>query len=175
MTRTLLVRTVLPVVCALGVLLARDTVAQVLPSPDSGAAVAGSTGADRMSRLGSRLERLKERLQLDPGQVPAWSVWHDSLLADAQAWSQSRAAWRASLSAPPPSGLTAPQRLQGRTDRLRQRIAMLQEHLARLEAATARTQTFYAQLGPKQQSVFDGFWQGLQERRHARGQRRGAP
>ena len=174
MTRTLPVRTVLPIVCALSVLLARDTVAQAPPSPDSSAVVAGSTGTDRISRLGSRLERLKERLQLDPGQVPAWSVWHDSLLADAQAWSQSRAAWRASLSAPP-SGLTAPQRLQGRTDRLRQRIAMLQEHLARLEAATARTQTFYAQLGPKQQAAFDGFWQGLQGRRHARGQRRCAP
>jgi hypothetical protein len=122
--------------------------------------------ADRMQQVQHRLDDLKARLNLEPGQNEAWAVWSAGVseialqhLIQKQAWLEKRN----TLTRPVQEG-TTPERMARNIERLRARTAFMQENLGRLEAAQVRTSVFYDQLDANQKTIFDLYASQMRER-----------
>ncbi len=122
--------------------------------------------ADRMLQVQRRLDDLKARLNLEPGQYEAWAIWSAGTseialqrLTQKQAWLEKRKA----LTRPVQEG-TTPERMARSIERLRARTAFMQENLGRLEAAQVRTSVFYDQLDANQKTIFDLYASQMRER-----------
>lgn len=107
-----------------------------------------------------RMAGLKEKLKLAPEQEAAWKAFADASQPGPRRMGADREAMRAEL-----EKLTTPQRL----DRMQ---AMAEMRHARMAERVAATRSFYAQLSPEQQRVFDA--EAMPERdrghRHHHGQ-----
>jgi protein CpxP len=89
-------------------------------------------------RMARRLGALKLKLQIARGQESAWETW-TAALKPAQFQRPDRAAFQ---------HMTTPERI----DRMK---ALRAQHNARTDQRLDATKTFYAQLTPEQQKVFD--------------------
>jgi protein CpxP len=90
-----------------------------------------------------RLSALKEKLKLQPGQAAAWNVFASISETGKRAMGEDRQAKREEF-----AKLNTPQRLDKMLAMSNMRHAKMVEH-------TQAIKTFYAQLMPEQQSVFD--------------------
>jgi periplasmic protein CpxP/Spy len=90
-----------------------------------------------------RLSVLMEKLKLQPGQESAWNAFTSAKQTRPRHMGGDRSAKRAEF-----AKLTTPQRL----DKM---LAMSDMRHARMVERTQAIKTFYAQLTPEQQSVFD--------------------
>lgn len=89
------------------------------------------------------LSELKEKLKLQPEQEAAWNAFASASQPGAHPMGVDRQAMRGEF-----AKLTTPQRL----DKM---LAMADQHHARMAERAQAIKTFYAQLTPEQQSVFD--------------------
>jgi hypothetical protein len=105
------------------------------------------------------LDDLKGKLNLAPGQVSAWDTWSSGVMDDARQQEGRMKAWHENRFSGWQPGLSTPDRMARRAERLRSEIAWMQGHLSRLEAAQARTKTFYDRLDTNQKTIFDLYWQ----------------
>lgn len=99
-------------------------------------------------RRAQKMARLKDTLQIAPGQESAWSSWAASMQPPAN-WKRPD---RAEL-----QRLPTPERI----DRMR---AMRTERMAMMDKRADATKSFYATLNPVQKRVFD-----LETARHGKG------
>jgi hypothetical protein len=99
--------------------------------------------AGREGRRAAHLAALKEKLKLASGQEAAWDAFAAALQSGPRHPGMDHGAMRAEL-----EKLTTPQRL----DRLQ---AMAEMRRARMAERAEAIKTFYAQLSPEQQGVFD--------------------
>lgn len=119
----------------------------------SGAAADGKPGCEarhgqamqaRMAeRQDKRMAELKDKLKLTPAQVAAWQAFSDVEKPKLQAQSVDRVAMREAY-----AKMSTPQRLDAMLEKSDQRHAQM-------VARVAAVKTFYAQLTPEQQAVFD--------------------
>jgi len=127
--------------------------------PGSQAQQVGQAQAQRVDRQARRLAALKEKLQLQPAQEPAWQAFAASFKPGAgpagKADRQARREAMAKLSTP---------------ERMDQMLARAQERQDRMVQRAQAVKGFYAQLSPEQQKVFDaqagGFMAGKHRHRH---------
>ncbi|RPE66855.1 LTXXQ motif family protein [Tibeticola sediminis] len=98
--------------------------------------------AQRAERQARHLAELKTRLQLSPAQEPAWNTFAEAMKPEPPLVAD-RAALRAEM-----EKLSTPERIE----RMQQLRAQAQ---ARMDARLAAIKTFYAQLNPAQQKIFD--------------------
>ena len=112
------------------------------------------------------LDELKSKLNLAPGQLPAWNTWSSGVLKDAHLQLEERSAKieHRREEARAPADLTTPERMARGIEDLRAQTAWLQEHLVQLEAAQARTKAFYDVLDTNQKTIFDLFWHEMHHR-----------
>jgi hypothetical protein len=89
-------------------------------------------------RMAKRLGDLKQKLQISRGQEGAWDAW-TATLKPAQFQHPDRAAF---------AHMTTPERI----DRMK---ALRAQRAAEMDKRLDATKTFYAQLTPEQQKVFD--------------------
>lgn len=102
-------------------------------------------------RVDERLSRLKTDLHLTADQQAPWATFESTIKAQVQAMVQRIEQRKASYREHRGDGrkrLSTPQRLDAR-------VAALQARLDTLKSLAAATKTFYAQLNPTQQTVFD--------------------
>lgn len=87
--------------------------------------------------VAKRQAALHDKLKITAAQEPAWQAFI--------------AAMTPTMPTPPATrgaSMTAPERID-------QHLAMAKQHLATMETRAAATKTFYAQLTPEQQKIFD--------------------
>jgi hypothetical protein len=103
------------------------------------------------------LDELKAKLNLAPGQMPAWDMWSSGVITDARQQLEQRKP-RHEAKAKAATGGTTPEQMASGIERLRAETSSMQEHLVQLEAAQVRTQAFYNGLDTNQKTIFDLFW-----------------
>jgi protein CpxP len=94
-------------------------------------------------RQDKRMAGLKDKLKLTPAQVAAWQAFSDAEKPKLQAQSVDRVAMREAY-----AKMNTPQRLDAMLEKSDQRHAQM-------VARVAAVKTFYTQLTPEQQAVFD--------------------
>jgi len=99
--------------------------------------------ANMAERQDKRMAELKDKLKLTPAQVAAWQAFSDAEKPKLQAQSVDRVAMREAY-----AKMNTPQRLDAMLEKSDQRHAQM-------VARVAAVKTFYAQLTPEQQAVFD--------------------
>jgi protein CpxP len=99
--------------------------------------------AKMAERQDKRMAELKDKLKLSPAQVAAWQAFSDAEKPKLQAQSVDRVAMREAY-----AKMNTPQRLDAMLEKSDQRHAQM-------VARVAAVKTFYAQLTPEQQAVFD--------------------
>jgi hypothetical protein len=135
----------------LGLAAVAQTQAPAAPAPGQGAphmmqGEHGRMDPARMERMRARMEErmarrlgeLKQKLQISRGQESAWEAW-TAAIKPTPLQRHDRAAWRQ---------LTTPERI----DRMK---ALRAQRAAEMDKRLDATKTFYAQLNPEQQKVFD--------------------
>lgn len=95
--------------------------------------------AQRQERFAARMARVKEKLQITPGQEGIWANWVMAMQPPVKMQRPDRAAM---------AQLTTPQRI----DQMR---AMRTERNALMDKRGEATKVFYAALTPAQQALFD--------------------
>ena len=133
----------------LATLLAASSTLALAQAPAAGDAPAQPARAERMDparmqqrmaeRHAQRLDKLKAELKLSPAQEGAWNQYTAAMQPPAKGPRMDRAEF---------DKLTTPQRI----DRMQQRSA---ERQAQMKQRGDAVKTFYAQLTPEQQKVYD--------------------
>ena len=96
--------------------------------------------AKMQEHMDQRAKRMHDLLKITPAQEGAWQAYLSALKSNMPQRGQfDRAAFKQ---------LPAPERME-------KRIEMSRDHISRMEANLAATKTFYAQLTPEQQKLFD--------------------
>lgn len=96
--------------------------------------------AKMQEHMEQRAKRMHEALKITPAQEGAWQAYLNALKSNMPQHGQfDRAAFKQ---------MPAPERME-------KRIEMSRNHITRMEANLAATKTFYAQLTPEQQKLFD--------------------
>lgn len=96
--------------------------------------------AKMQQHMEQRAKRMHEALKITPAQEGAWQAYLNALQSNMPQRGQfDRAAFKQ---------MPAPERME-------KRIEMSRNHITRMEANLAATKTFYAQLTPEQQKLFD--------------------
>jgi len=92
-------------------------------------------------RMAKQQKKLHDKLKLSAEQEPAWNTFAAAMAPDMSKMGQrpNRAEW-AKLSAP---------------ERMEKMLARMKERQARMETRLAALKTFYAQLTPEQQKIFN--------------------
>lgn len=90
-------------------------------------------------RMAKRQAELHDKLKLSASQEPAWSAFTASMKPTGAVKRPDRAEWE-KLSAP---------------ERMERRMAMMKQAEGPMQARLAAMKTFYAQLTPEQQKVFN--------------------
>ncbi len=122
-----------------------------------------------MDKTHHMLDDLKGKLNLQPGQQPAWDTWSRSILDNSHAQVEKMAHWHkehmklGGVEDADRAHLTTPQRMNKGLDHLRIEIKRMQDHVAQLEKAQASTQQFYDSLDTNQKTIFDLYWQKTYE------------
>lgn len=136
--------------------------AQTPASPPAGpgaapAAREGGRGhfdpAKRQERMAQRQEALKQKLQISPGQEPAWNSFTSAMRPPAKVQRPDRAAIEK---------MSTPERI----DHLR---ALRSQRIAEMDRRGEATKVFYATLSPEQKKVFDTETLRRGGRHHGRG------
>jgi protein CpxP len=90
--------------------------------------------------MAKRQKELHDKLKLTAAQEPAWATFTAAVAPPADMGKRpDRAEW---------DKLSAPERME-------KRLGMMKEHEARMASRLQATKTFYAQLTPEQQKVFN--------------------
>ena len=116
----------------------------------------------------NKLNRLKEKLNLEASQQAKWNDWSAKVLSDVklrksemqenmQRWSKNRDV---------PQDLTTPEKLDLQIKNLTEHINMMQNHLAKLKESKSNTIDFYASLNKNQKTIFDLYWDKANAHRH---------
>ncbi|WP_342118628.1 Spy/CpxP family protein refolding chaperone [Pseudoduganella sp. OTU4001] len=96
--------------------------------------------AKMQERMEHRAQRMHDALKITPAQEGAWQAYLAALKSNMPQRGQfDRAAFKE---------MPAPERME-------KRIEMAKSHIIRMENNLAATKTFYAQLTPEQQKLFD--------------------
>lgn len=96
--------------------------------------------AKMQEHMDQRAKRMHDALKITPAQEGAWQTYLSALKANMPQRGQfDRAAFKQ---------MPAPERME-------KRIEMSRNHITRMESNLAATKTFYAQLSPEQQKLFD--------------------
>ncbi|MCE3264849.1 MAG: hypothetical protein K0R43_3928 [Pseudoduganella sp.] len=91
-------------------------------------------------RMDRRAQRMHDALKITPAQEGAWQAYLSALKSNMPQRAEfDRAAFKS---------MPAPERME-------KRIEMTKSHIIRMENNLAATKTFYAQLTPEQQKLFD--------------------
>ncbi len=111
------------------------------------------------------LDELKEKLNLNPGQLAAWDIWSAGVIKDGQQQLEHKGNRRdESPAEKTPVGSSTPERMTRDIERLRSETAWMQENLNQLETAQMRTSIFYGVLDTSQKITFDLFWHEMYHR-----------
>jgi len=134
-------------------------------SPPSGMSRHLST-FDWVKHTQQTLDDLKGKLDLKPGQLPAWDIWATGVITDTnqqverdKAASDETAGVKEAM-----KDETTPERMAKGIARLRAQTDWMQAQLVRLDAAQVRTKTFYEALETEQKTIFDLFWTVMHHR-----------
>lgn len=104
-------------------------------------------------RMDQRAKRMHDALKITPAQEGAWQAYLSALKSNMPQRGQfDRAAFKQ---------MPAPERME-------KRIEMARGHITRMENNLAATKTFYAQLAPEQQKLFDEKAGRFSQRGHMR-------
>ena len=104
-------------------------------------------------RMDQRAKRMHDALKITPAQEAAWQAYLSALKSNMPQRGQfDRAAFKQ---------MPAPERME-------KRIEMARSHITRMENNLAATKTFYAQLTPEQQKLFDEKAGRFSQRGHMR-------
>lgn len=96
--------------------------------------------AKMQEHMDQRAKRIHDALKIAPAQESAWQAYLSALKSNMPQRGQfDRAAFKQ---------MPAPERME-------KRIEMSRNHITRMESNLAATKTFYAQLTPEQQKLFD--------------------
>jgi len=117
--------------------------------------------ADHQAKRAAHLTALKDKLQLAPGQEAAWSDFTQSMQPGPRSGGMDRKAMREAF-----ASLSTPERL----DRMQ---AMAEKRQARMAERATAVKSFYAQLTPAQQQVFDA--EAMPRGRHGKPHRHHGP
>jgi ribosomal protein S15P/S13E len=116
----------------------------------------------------NKLNRLKEKLNLEASQQSKWNDWSAKVMSEVklrksemqenmQKWSKNNDV---------PQDLTTPEKLDLQIKNLTDHINMMQSHLNRLKESKANTLDFYASLNKNQKTIFDLYWDKANVHRH---------
>lgn len=109
--------------------------------------------AKMQEHMDQRAQRMHDALKITPAQESAWQAYLSALKANMPQRGQfDRAAFKQ---------MPAPERME-------KRIEMSRNHITRMESNLAATKTFYAQLTPEQQKIFDEKAARFSNHRHHR-------